>query len=91
MEATYLGKYKLVTNDGVLCVHDYKLIQGKKGPALAIRKKVLTKKDFELFEGTGFLLIRKYKDYHYYQQIFSIRLSTLGSVLNTIKKISKKS
>jgi len=51
-------------------------------PALIVRKLVYTN-DYELY-CDDFDILKKYKDHFLFQQIFSIKLSTLSSVLSVI-------
>lgn len=73
------------TNEGELA-KQYFLILASEGndTALVIRKNVLIKERFELYERYGFELLKEFKGYRLYKQVFSIKLETLSEVVRWI-------
>lgn len=73
------------TNDNELC-KQYFIIAGSEGKetALIITKNVLTKENFEMYEKYGFEILKQYKGYRLYNQVFSIKLSTLSEVVGWV-------
>lgn len=73
------------TNYNELC-KQYFIIAGSEGKetALIIRKNVLVKENFEMYEKYGFELLKQYKDYRLYKQVFSIKLTTLSEVVRWV-------
>lgn len=76
------------TNDNELC-KQYFIIAGIEGKetALIIRKNVLIKENFQIYEKYGFELIKRYKQYRLYKQVFSIKLTTLSEVVRWVNGI----
>jgi len=73
------------TNDNEFC-KQYFILAGKEGmeTALIIRKNVLTKQNFDMYEKYGYELLKQYKEYRLYKQVFSIKLSTLSEVVRWV-------
>jgi len=87
--STFVKRSK--TNNNELCKQYFILAScNKQDIGLIIRKSVLTNKNFELYDRYGYELLKQYKDYRLYRQIFSIKLNTLKTVFKWIFSLYKK-
>lgn len=70
------------TNENEL-VKQYFVLIGSEGKdtALAIRKYVLINSRFDIYEKYGFQLLKEFKGYRLYRQVFSIKIDTLNDVV----------
>ena len=70
------------TNENGLAKQYFVLIGSEgKDTALAIRKYVLINSRFEMYERYGFELLKEFKGYRLYRQVFSIKIDTLNDIV----------
>jgi len=76
------------TNENELAKQYFVLIESDgKDTALAIRKYVLINSGFGMYEHYGFQLMKEFKGYRLYRQVFSIKIDTLNDVVGWLNAL----
>jgi len=76
------------TNENELAKQYFVLIGDEgKDTVLAIRKYVLINSRFEMYERYGFELLKEFKGYRLYKQVFSIKMNTLNEVVGWLNEL----
>lgn len=79
------------TNDNELAKQYFRVLTSKgRSSAISVRKYVLVSNDFDMYEQFGFKLLKEFKGRRLYMQIFSIKIETLGEVVDWLDSFSSK-
>ena len=81
---------KSLTNGGEMSKQYFRLIEiDGYETSISVRKYVLVKDRFEIYEKFGFKNLKSFKKYRLYRQIFSIKQNTLNDVNEWIESVKK--